>query len=354
LYNKKPSITKLLNDELKAENLHPVYLFYGSEDFLKDYYQKAIINKILGRTDDFNITEYTEENFKIDHFLDDINNVSMLSPSKVIILRNIDTGKLGSANRKALIDVLSDLPQGVTVFLYYDGLYLENVSYDLASRRKKELMALSKTAFTAEINTQEAESLLVWIKRLLKSKGTLIDDRAADLLLQTAGSNMSNLKTEIEKLALYKGNDVVRVEDIEKIVSKTLEANIFNVAENLLKGKSEDALKTIKDCREAKEEPIAVLSNIASSFYEATIIKAAQLSGVTDIKTIIRDFGLNSRKEYFFRKYAELCRGLDFGFFKNSMAEILNTDKLIKESRNDKWQAIELMCIRIMKLWKKS
>ncbi|MDP4152352.1 MAG: hypothetical protein Q8865_02775, partial [Bacillota bacterium] len=84
----KVSAVELLNRQLKSGDFMPVYLFYGSEDYLKDYYLKAISKKLVGKRDEFNTTEYTDMNFSLEDFLDSTGNLSFNAPHKIILIKN--------------------------------------------------------------------------------------------------------------------------------------------------------------------------------------------------------------------------------------------------------------------------
>mgnify|MGYP000848385138 FL=1 len=83
----KQSLDKL-KEQLKTKNPARVYLFYGDEPFLIDYYIKALKDLILeGDNDGLNLTVF-EGSINIDDVIDACETFPVFARRKLVIVKN--------------------------------------------------------------------------------------------------------------------------------------------------------------------------------------------------------------------------------------------------------------------------
>ena len=80
------------------------------------------------------------------------------------------------------------------------------------------------------------------------------------------GANMLQLQMEIEKLALYLGEEQeITVDLVEDLVAKTLEHDAFKMLNAYLANNASEALQIYHDLLRQKEEPIMLVGLLASN-----------------------------------------------------------------------------------------
>ena len=96
----------------------------------------------------------------------------------------------------------------------------------------------------AEFIRQDEKTLMRWAAGILGKAGKKITQRDMELLLTKTGTDMGNLRMEMEKLISYtEGRDVVTAEDIEEICTTQTTNRIFD----MVRGKTVCGSRTCAD-----------------------------------------------------------------------------------------------------------
>ena len=81
-----------------------------------------------------------------------------------------------------------------------------------------------------EFAKQDEKTLMRWAAGILGREGRKITMRDMELLLTKTGTDMGNIRNELEKLITFTmGRDVVTAEDIEEICTTRTENKIFEI-----------------------------------------------------------------------------------------------------------------------------
>lgn len=119
--------------------------------------------------------------------------------------------------------------------------------------------------------TPQNNDLNVWVQNEARIHGKAITDEAIVKLLEMVGPNMLQLQMEIEKMALYLGEELeITRELVEDLVAKTLEHDAFKMLNAYLEHNQEEALKIYHDLLRQKEEPIKLVGLLASNIRTMT------------------------------------------------------------------------------------
>ncbi|OGR56894.1 MAG: DNA polymerase III subunit delta [Elusimicrobia bacterium RIFCSPLOWO2_02_FULL_39_32] len=103
-----------------------------------------------------------------------------------------------------------------------------------------------------------------WIKQETEKLGMQISLEASQLLSEKGGESLLELKSEIEKAALYSfDKNKIEVEDIKKTLSFKKNEMIWELKNLLEKGELKKAGWLLEQCLDQKEEPIRILHQIA-------------------------------------------------------------------------------------------
>lgn len=128
----------------------------------------------------------------------------------------------------------------------------------------KELKQKATVIEAKKLSEQETKS---WVKERAQANGAIIDNDAIELLLTLAGTNLFMLTSEIDKLALYAGeNHPISREIVDRLTARSLEQNIFSLVDKVVHRNVESALRIYYDLLKQNEEPIKILAVITGQF----------------------------------------------------------------------------------------
>lgn len=252
--------------KIKKREIAPIYLLYGTEEFLINETKQLLLNHILDEEEkDFNFSAYDLEETPIDVALEDAETFPFLGEKKVVFLHN----PVFLTAEKTKEKVVHDLTK-LEAYLKEPAPYTVMVisaPYEKLDERKKITKELKRNAELVEAKKLNEHELKNWIKDRAAGNGIEIEAAAIDQLLALVGTNMFMITTEVDKLALYAAeHNRIDVDLVEKLVARSLEQNIFTLIEKVVQRRLDEALRIYYDLLKQNEEPIKILALLAGQF----------------------------------------------------------------------------------------
>ena len=240
-----------LADHLQ-QKLLPVYLVSGDEPLLLQECCDQIRQK--ARAENCNEREIIEggvSNFNWQDILHSASNMSLFADRKLIELR-LPSGKPGAEGSKALCEYL-DMASGDDVLLIVSG------KIDKQSTNSKWYKALDKAGVTVQVWPVDAKNLPRWLQQRVRNAGMSIDDDALRLLCERMEGNLLAAVQEVEKLKLLAADSKITMQTVTEAVSDNARYNLFDMADNALKGNTSVSLRMLYGLRAEGTEPPVVL-----------------------------------------------------------------------------------------------
>ncbi len=195
---------KAFKAALESGQLAPVYLFHGTDDFLKEEKVRALIARATDpSTRDFNLEQLRGAECDAARLSGALEALPMLADRRVVILRDPDAMKKPAAERLAryLAHPASDT---CLVLVVPSGV--------------KPDADAAKAASALEFRSLTDDELLQWLAlEAPKLCGTTITPDAAALLAGYGGNDLALLSGELRKLAAFTDGAPIGVEAVEAV-----------------------------------------------------------------------------------------------------------------------------------------
>ncbi len=245
-----------LRADLKAGTLQNIYLFYGEESYLRQRYLEEIRSALVpAGFEEFNDHRLAGKGLAMQALADAVEAMPMMAEHTLVTVTDLDIFKLDESSRKALVEILSDVPPYCTLIFVYDLL-----EYKRDGKMKKLTAALDQYVQEVEFCQQDRAALMKWVKRRAAATGHDIDSAAVDHLLFTCGSLMTDLVPEIEKIGAYAKGQSITIADINAVADPVLDARIFDMTNCITSGKYDDGAKILGELLRMQTEPIVILA----------------------------------------------------------------------------------------------
>lgn len=255
--------TKVWKD-IQAGKIAPVYCIYGEESY---FIEETIgrIQNVMSKMEEVEITTFDLEESPVDFVMDEADTFPFLSERKLVIAKNASFLKAAEKGKEKIDHDLKRLEHwlknpsdfAVTIF---------TAPYEKLDERKKITKLMKETSVLLHAKALDERDLATWIRAEVSSLGKNILDDAVDKLVEMVGENMTGLQMEIEKLALYLGEDTtITVELVEDLVAKTLEHDAFKMLNAFLAHRNKEAIQIYHDLLQQKEEPIMLVGLLANN-----------------------------------------------------------------------------------------
>lgn len=214
---------KEIISEIKNKNFHPVYFLMGEEpyyiDKITDYISENIL---LPEEKEFNQTVLYGKDIELAQIIAEAKQFPFGAEKRVVIIKEAQNIK-NIEELEVYID--NPLPSTILVICY---------KYKKLDKRKKFGKNLSKKTLLFESKNLYDNQVPHWIVKYLSEKGTQIEEKAAFMLAEFLGTQLSNISNELDKLMLIVKNDKkITAEIVEKNIGISKDYNIFEFQQAL-------------------------------------------------------------------------------------------------------------------------
>lgn len=257
--------------ELSAGELGNLYVFYGEEVYLRDYYLGKMKEKLLtGGLDDFNCHVLQAKDYSIPRLQELVDAMPMMSERTLILVYDWDIFK---GDNDAMAALLGDLPEYVCLVFIYDIIEYK------ADNRLKLAKLVKERGRLVEFARQEQGDLTDWIARRFRATGHDISTQDARYLIFLCGDLMTGLISEIGKISAYAKEKRITREDIDAVATPQLDAVVFNLTDAIAAGDFDKAFGVLGDLLHMQEAPIKILAVLGKHLRQLYTAKLAQGNG---------------------------------------------------------------------------
>ncbi len=241
----------------------PVYVLSGEEDFLRRLGREAVVQLALGEHDpSFALSYYSgEQPLDFSVVRNELETVAFLAPVRVAVVEAADA--FITANREALEQYVRK-PSQVGV------LVLEAKTFPETTKLAKALPDASKLVCKAPTQQKLQEWCVQRARQYHKCK---LESTAAEALVTLVGSGMGLLDQELAKLSLAcASRGIIATADVEQLVGRSREANVFHILDQLGLARPAEALKILRQLFEQGEDPLAILGALTAQLRKLATI----------------------------------------------------------------------------------
>ena len=213
-----------LLDQIRSRAFVPVYLLMGDEPFYTDRLCDAIVENALDEEErDFNETICYGSDVDADTVIPAARRFPMMAERQLVVVKEAQ-----AMRDLEKVAVYLEQPLDSTILV----LLLRGASAD---KRKSLYKLASKTGVVFESKALRDYEMPAWISAYFSGRGMRIAPDAAALLAEYAGTDMSKIVLEADKLArnLPEGGGEVRSTDIEAQVGISRTVSIFELTREL-------------------------------------------------------------------------------------------------------------------------
>lgn len=251
-------IVKIIND-IKQGNIKPIYFLMGEEPYYIDKLTEYIENNIL--TDEekgFNQMVLYGKDVTVEDIVSNAKRYPMMADRQVVIVK--EAQELSRTIEK--LESYAENPQPTTVLVIA-------YKYKTLDKRKKVTKVLDKNGLVFESKKLYDNQVGEWIKRVLSGKGFGIEPKAAAMLVEFLGNDLSKISNELDKLAIIlpKGSTITP-KLIEDNIGISKDYNIFELRKAI---GEKDQLKAYKIAdyfaQNPKDNPLVMTVGLIFGFF---------------------------------------------------------------------------------------
>ncbi|MDR3338612.1 MAG: DNA polymerase III subunit delta [Candidatus Symbiothrix sp.] len=249
---------------IRAKKFAPVYLFQGEEAYFIDQLTNLLIENVLDESErDFNQSVFYGLDTDVGTIISACKRFPMMAEQQLVVVKEAQSLK----NIDDLVHYVKK-PMHSTVLVI-------NVKYGKLDGRKKLSGEIDKTGLVFESKKLYDNQVPPFITSFLHERKVKIDLKAAQLLTDYLGNNLSKLVNEMEKLiiSLPEKDAAITTELIEKNIGISKDYNNFELQKALA---NKDVLKANRIAfyfeQNPKNNPLVVALTTLFNFFSNLMI----------------------------------------------------------------------------------
>ncbi|WP_423147125.1 DNA polymerase III subunit delta [Rubrolithibacter danxiaensis] len=293
-----------LFSDLKKRNFKPVYLLHGEESYYIDLFAEYLEKNVLSEAErGFNQSVFYGRDVDFTTILNAAKRFPMMSDYQVVLVKeaqDLKWSKDSEDDKKAADPLLSYLEKPlnstILIFCYKNGKF---------DKRKKTYKAIEKNGIVFESVVVYDNKIPVWIEDFVKEKGYKIHAKAAALIAEYLGNDLSKVANELEKLMLNVPKDKeITAEDVHNNIGISKEFNVFELQSALARKDAYKANQIINYfAANPKTNPIQLTLGTLNTYF-VKVLKYHYLSDHS-APSVARELGVNP---FFVKDYEQAAK----------------------------------------------
>jgi DNA polymerase-3 subunit delta len=267
--------------ELKNRIFYPVYFLHGDEPYYIDKISDYILNHVLPEAEKaFNQTVLYGRESDAAAVTNNARRFPMMANQQVVVVREAQDMK----DFENLVHYLGNPLKSTLLVICY--------KYKSLDKRKKIYKAIQDNALIFESKKIYDDRLPDWITAVVKARNYIIEAKAAVLLSEFIGNDLSRLENELEKLfiTLPSVSKTITADHIERNIGISKEYNIFELQSAL---SQKDVLKANRIIRYFAANPknnhiIPTIAQLYSYFSKILLYHTIEDKSKLNVASILK------------------------------------------------------------------
>ncbi len=323
---------KQIAEDIKNGTFRQAYLLYGEERFLRRQYREKLRAALCADGDDMNVHFYEGRNVPVGEIIDLAETLPFLAERRVIFLSDSGLFKAGGEQMATYLAA----PNETTFFVF---------SESEVDKRSKLYKTVQSKGHAAEFSAQDENTLKRWIAGLLAREGKKISEGTAQLLLSKTGTDMDNIRMELEKLCCYcMDRDVITAEDVESICTTRVSSHIFDMINAISEKQQKKALELYYDLLALKEPPMRILFLIARQCNILLQVRELKAKGY-DNRTIGSKIGL---PPFVVQKNLNQASKFKTATLRDAVTQCVEAEEAVKQGRMNDRLSVEILILNVL------
>ena len=232
------------------------YLLYGTDNSVINNELEKIKNSL--NTSD--IVNYSLNDTSIKNIIEDVSTISMFSDKKVIV---VTEASFFLANKTC--DDLDLLENFLKKANNIKNSLIFIVNNEKVDSRKKVYKLIKEKGKIIVCNKGDNRYLINYVEEYLNKANYEMED--INYFLKLVGSNLDNIRNELDKLFMYK-LDTKKISniDIDFVSTKVLEDEIFSLTDAIILGETNRAMELLSLFINNNYDEIYIINLLASQF----------------------------------------------------------------------------------------
>ena len=334
-------------ENIKKDHIDSSYLFIGAEEYMMNMALKNLKNKHIEEA--FETLNYTRLEGK-DTLLEDLINacetLPFMSSKKMVILKDISSfmDNINGEFEKRFYDYIDDLGD------YLILVFLDNTAS--IKKNSKIYKYFNKNNRAVEFTKLLNNDLNIWVNSILKKYNKKMSTSDINYFIEHSSYrsknislNIYDIENELLKVINFSENQQIHREDIDKILIKSIDTNIFELLNAINIFDADRAISIFNDMYLSNEPIPRIFYMITRQIRLLLGYKLYKNRGY-DERQIQEKLGV---KDYEFKKIRTQSFNFEVDYLEKVMEYLLQMDLKLKTVSNQDKLEMEILLVKLCK-----
>lgn len=308
--------------------------------FLDSLDKQILINeeqKITKDLDGYSRVHFDLRESSVSMFLEEMITIPFLEVGKIVVVDDIFVlqDKSQKDNADYFINYLAS-PSPTTVLIINNSEKLDKTSTLYKN--------IKKHCIVRHFDIPSEDEYINYTVKYFKDAGYKFSSSLASEIVSRSQKSLSLLNNYLEELYIYKADEKeILFEDIDRIVSASLEDNVFLLVESVIQRDVAESYRVFYKLLESNVEPTVILSLLQNKFNEILQVNALMKSGYKkdNIESL---FKVSSGRAYYMMKNS---RNINDSYIKKQLVLLNKLESDIKSGYVNKKLGFEIYLSKI-------
>lgn len=322
-------------EKIKNEGLPQILVIFGEADDMVQELKSQILDFVNFEPTDLSQAYYDLTTTNANLALEELESLPFFSDSRLVILENLvnlTTVKKSVLDEKQLkrFENFLENPSSTTQLVL--------ILHGKLDSRLKVVKKLKSQAYLLEATELKTSELIQYFDQVTQLKKNVLAKIA-----EKSNDSFSIMKQNIGLVQTYALGREVTTDDVEKVVPKSLQDNIFALTDLIFKGKIDEARELVHDLTLQGEDLIKILAILTNSYRLYLQVKLMQEKRWQEQQQV----SFLKMHPYPVKLANQLVRKLSSDFLKKSLLELIQLDFAVKTSVADKAYLFDITLIKL-------
>lgn len=301
-----------------------IYVFLGNEINII----KRKIDSLIDELKIDNIIKYDYDSISVDDILNEINYVDLFNEKKLLIVSNFTFKKMKDKEEKALSNYINHMNDNVIILKCID---------EKLDSKKSIIKLLNEKCKVIELVKMDYKTLHEYVTKIFSDNKKKITYNQIKNILSLCENDTDSVLNEVNKLLLYKlDSDTITDEDIEKVISKNSEKEMFKLNDAVMNHNIPKMLESTKTLVSSGVDEVVIIDYLSKQF--RTLYQIKIMSKDTGAQTITSRLSINP---FVFKKMLDVVGKFSEEKLLNIIYKLSDADISIKVEGLDKSKVLE-------------
>lgn len=332
---------KQLKQHIRAKSFFCVYLIFGDESYLKQFYINTIVSRIIDPAfESFNFERFSGKNLDLRDVYDRAMLMPMMSDRRCIVVDDFKLDSLNDKEVKAMDEVFSSLPESTVLIFKQDTVPFSKKS------GKKVMAVFEKYGAVCELNKRRGIDLYRPMISSASKQNCTLDNNTAQYLVSCVGDDFNVIINELSKVCSYVGEGVITKADIDAVAVKTVDSKVYQLTKALIANNFDKAYEVLYSLVKQKTESEYILGAIIGTYVDMYRVKVAAAGGASP--SVLKEHFNYRGREFTIDNAVRDSSKMDIKVLRQCLDVLADADRKMKTGRDSGTLVLEQLMVRLL------